>query len=201
MGAIGPDRGNPVMSRRHQHDNHPPIDPAAQKADRGRRVTLAAPLLVAAEAVAQFFLALLLAAPGLALVFGAVKHADRAVQATPAAHLLRQFGVDFAQVMVQIWIGQIMLDCIKVFVCNVEAEMCRLLLKHYDWQKEVVPALVMIVERTGDVKLEAGRIEVTLRRFTDREIDYAARHLGEDLNRMQPATLDKFGLPIHYRVQ
>src|SRR2546430_6076761 len=75
------------------------------------------------------------------------------------------------------------LDCIKVFVCNSKAEMCRLLLKHYDRPKEVIPALAMIVERTGYMKLEGGRLEVTLRRFTDREIDYAARHLCEDLNR------------------
>src|SRR5438309_1085117 len=93
------------------------------------------------------------------------------------------------------------LDCIKVFVCNSRAEMCRLLLKHYDRPKEVIPALAMIVERTGYVKLEGGRLEVTLRRFTDREIDYAARHLCEDLNRMQPVTLDKFHLPIRYHVQ
>lgn len=93
------------------------------------------------------------------------------------------------------------LDCIKVFVYNSRAEMCRLLLKHYDRPKEVIPALAMIVERTGYVKLEGGRLEVTLRRFTDREIDYAARHLCEDLNRMQPVTLDKFHLPIRYHVQ
>jgi transposase len=93
------------------------------------------------------------------------------------------------------------LDCIKVFVCNLKAEMCRLLLKHYDWQKEVVPALAMIVERTGYVKLEGGQLEVTLRRFMNPEIDYAARHLCEDLNRMQPKTLDKFRCPIHFRVQ
>ena len=93
------------------------------------------------------------------------------------------------------------LDCIKVFVCNVKAEMCRLLLKHYDWEKEVVPALAMIVERTGHVKLEGGCLEVTLRRFTNGEIDYAARHLCEDLNGMRPVTVDKFHLPIRYRVQ
>jgi len=93
------------------------------------------------------------------------------------------------------------LDGIKVFVCNLKAEMGRLLLKHYDWEKEVVPALAMMVERTGYVKVEGGRLEVTLRRFTDREIDYAARHLCEDLNRMEPATLDKFHLPIHYSVE
>jgi hypothetical protein len=79
--------------------------------------------------------------------------------------------------------------------------MCRLLLKHYDREKEVVPALAMLVERTGYVKLERRQLEVTLRRFTNREIDYAARHLCEDLNRMQPETLDKFRFPIHYRVQ
>jgi len=93
------------------------------------------------------------------------------------------------------------LDCIKVFVCNLKAEMCRLLLKHYGWEKEVVPALAMIVERAGYVKLEGGRLEVTLRRFKDREIDYAARHLCEDLNGMQPVTLDRFHFPLRYHVQ
>ncbi len=93
------------------------------------------------------------------------------------------------------------LDCIKVFACNLKAEMCRRLLKHYDWEKEVLPALAMIVERTGYVKLEGGQLDVTLRRFTDREIDYAARHLCEDLNSMQPVTVDRFHLPIRYHVQ
>jgi hypothetical protein len=93
------------------------------------------------------------------------------------------------------------LDCIKVFACNLQAEMCRRLLKHYDWEKEVLPALAMIVERTGYVKLEGGQLDVTLRRFTDREIDYAARHLCEDLNSMQPVTVDRFHLPIRYHVQ
>jgi transposase len=93
------------------------------------------------------------------------------------------------------------LDGLKVLVCNLKAEMCRLLLKHYDREKEVVPALAMILERTGYVKLEGRQLEVTLRRFTNREIDYAARHLCEDLNRMQPETLDKLRFPIHYRVQ
>ncbi len=59
----------------------------------------------------------------------------------------------------------------------------------------------MIVERTGYVKLEGRRLEVTLRRFANREIDYAARHLCEVLNGMQPVTPDKFRFPIHYRVQ
>ena len=79
--------------------------------------------------------------------------------------------------------------------------MGRLLLKHYDREKEVVPALAMMVERTGYVKVEGGRLEATLRRFTDREIDYAARHLREDLNRLESATLDQFHLPIHYGVE
>ena len=93
------------------------------------------------------------------------------------------------------------LDGIKVFVCNLRAEMGRMLLKHYDRKKEIWPAVSMIVERGGLVKLEGGRLEVILRKFKDREIDYAARHLCEDLNRMSPVTLDRFQLPIRYRVQ
>ena len=93
------------------------------------------------------------------------------------------------------------LDGIKLFVCNLRAEMGRMLLKHYDRKKEVWPAVSMIVERGGLVKLEQGRLEVTLRRFKDREIDYAARHLCEELNRMSPVTLDRFQFPIQYQVQ
>ena len=93
------------------------------------------------------------------------------------------------------------LDGIKVFVCNLRAEMCRMLLKHYDWKKEVWPAVSMIVERGGLVKLEGGRLQVTLRRFKNREIDYAARHLCEELNGMSPETLDRFRFPIQFQIQ
>ena len=54
----------------------------------------------------------------------------------------------------------------------------------------------MIVKRGGYVKLEGGQIRVQLRRFKKPEIDYAARGLCEDLNRMDPMKLDKFRLPI-----
>ena len=93
------------------------------------------------------------------------------------------------------------LDAIKLFAYNLNAQMGRLLLSHYDRRKEILPALSMIVERGGYVKLERGRLRVTLRRFKDREIDYAARHLCEDLNRMQPVTQDRFHLPIYYQIQ
>ena len=79
--------------------------------------------------------------------------------------------------------------------------MCHLLLNHYDREKEVLPALSMIVERAGHLKLEGGCLQVTLRRFKDREIDYAARHLCEDLNSMLPVTLDRFQFPVRYHVQ
>jgi len=93
------------------------------------------------------------------------------------------------------------LDCIKVFGRNLKAQMCELLLTHYDREKELLPALAMIVERAGYVKWQDGRLCVTLRRFQNREIDYAARHLCEDLNGRQPVTLDRFHFPIHYQVQ
>jgi transposase len=92
------------------------------------------------------------------------------------------------------------LDCIKVFVYNLEKKMCGLLLNYYDKRKEVLPALSMIVSRGGHVKLEAGELKVQLRRFMNSEIDYAARHICEDLNRMNPVTLDKHRLPIRFEV-
>ncbi len=78
--------------------------------------------------------------------------------------------------------------------------MCRLLLNYYDKPKEILPALSMIVERGGYVKLEKGILKIMLRRFKNREIDYAARHLCEDINMMHPVTLDKHRLPIHFSV-
>jgi hypothetical protein len=93
------------------------------------------------------------------------------------------------------------LDCIKVFTCNIKAEMCRMLLRHYDKPKEIQSALSMIVERTGHVKVENGELLVKLRRFRNPEIDYAARHLCEELNHMCPVTTDRFRFPIRYSVQ
>jgi len=92
------------------------------------------------------------------------------------------------------------LDCIKVFAYNLEKKMCGLLLNYYDKQKEVLPALSMIVNRGGYVKLEAGELKVQLRRFINSEIDYAARHICEDFNRMNPVTSDNHRLPIRYEV-
>jgi hypothetical protein len=93
------------------------------------------------------------------------------------------------------------LDAIKVFACNLKAQMCQMLLNHYDCQKELLPALSMMVERAGYVQWREGRLFVTLRRFKNPEIDYAARRLCEDLNNMNPASLDRFRFPIRYRVQ
>ena len=92
------------------------------------------------------------------------------------------------------------LDCIKVFACNLNESMCRMLLKHYDRRKEILPVLSMIVERAGEVKLEDGELRVRLRCFRNPEIDYAARRLCEDLNGMNPRTLDRFRLPLRYEV-
>ena len=92
------------------------------------------------------------------------------------------------------------LDCLKVFTYNLENQLGKLLLNYYDVQKEIRPALAMIVRRGGDVQLEGGKLRVRLRRFKNPEIDYAARHLCGDLNQMKPRTLDKFRFPIHYEV-
>ena len=93
------------------------------------------------------------------------------------------------------------LDSIKVFAYNMKRKMCGILSDYYDAKKEILPTLSMIVGRGGYTKVEGGKLRVQLRRFMNREIDFAARHLCEDLNKMEPVTLDKFRLPIHYSVQ
>ena len=92
------------------------------------------------------------------------------------------------------------LDCIKVFVYNMKKRMCKLLSNYYDAKKELLPALSMIVDRVGYIKLEGGQLRVQLRGFMNSEIDYAARHICEELNRINPVTLDRHRLPVRYEV-
>ena len=84
------------MSGRDQHHHHSPVNPAAQKAHRGWRMTLAATVLIATKAMAIDFQADLGSAAGLALVFGAMELAT----AAPAAlnpHFFRKLAIDFFQ--------------------------------------------------------------------------------------------------------
>lgn len=92
------------------------------------------------------------------------------------------------------------LDCIKVFTYNMEKQMCRILLNYYGVKKEIYPVLSTIIRRVGFIKLGGGKLRVRLRRFRNPQIDYAVRRLCEDLNQMEPFTLDKFHLPLHYEV-
>lgn len=63
-----------------------------------------------------------------------------------------------------------------------------------------MPALAMILYRGGNMKLERGRLKVSLRRFRDSKVDYAVRRICKELNAMELKTLDKFRLPILYEV-
>ena len=92
------------------------------------------------------------------------------------------------------------LDCIKVFSYNMQKKMCELLLRCYGPEKEILPALSMIVNRGGYIKLEGQELKVRLRGFRNPEIDYAARHLCDELNMLKPKTLDRFQHEIHYYV-
>jgi len=92
------------------------------------------------------------------------------------------------------------LDCIKVFSYNMQKKMCELLLRYYGPEKEILPALSMIVNRGGYIKLEGQKLKVRLRRFRNQTIDYAARHLCAELNMLSPRTLDRFHYEIHYEV-
>jgi transposase len=92
------------------------------------------------------------------------------------------------------------LDCIKIFNFNLEKQMCSLLAHHYGKPKEILPALSMIVRRGGYIKLGGGKLRVMLKRFRDREIDYAARHLCEEVNAMEPVTADRYRFPLYFGV-
>ena len=93
-----------------------------------------------------------------------------------------------------------LLDCIKVFAFNMEKRLCSLLLQYYWKRKEVYSALSMIVHRGGYIRLEGGILKVRLRSFQNREIDYAARRLCEEVNCMVPRTVDRYRIPLHFGV-
>lgn len=93
------------------------------------------------------------------------------------------------------------LDNIKIFAYSMEKELCRILSKHYPDPKDIWPILGMIYKRGAYVKLEGNKLFVKLRGFKDPVIDYAARHLCEDINRMRPHTLDKYKFAIHLGIQ
>ncbi len=118
--------------------------------------------------------------------------------------LPEEISFDFAQKGVKMlemdYEKKIFLDCIKVFVYHMEKKMCEILYKYYDKKKELLPALSMIVRRGAYVKLIEGKLYIKLRRFTNPEINYAAKHLCKELNKLNPKTLDKYHLPVHYDV-
>lgn len=92
------------------------------------------------------------------------------------------------------------MDCIKAFTYMMEKEMCSILSKYYDDPKDIYVILSMIVRRGGKIKLENGRLGVRLKGFRNPGVDFAARHLCEELNQMGPRTLDKYRFPIRYEV-
>lgn len=93
------------------------------------------------------------------------------------------------------------LDSIKIFSYTIQKKMCEILSKYYDNPKDIWPTLGMIAHRVAEIKLERNILTIKLKKFTDEVIDYAARHLCEELNGMAPVTLDKFHFQLRYEVE
>lgn len=92
------------------------------------------------------------------------------------------------------------LDCIKIFSYTMQKAACKILSKYYDDPKDVWQILGMITQRGADIKLNGNILTVKLKKFADVVVDYAARHLCEELNEMAPVTLDKFHFQLRYEV-
>ncbi|MBI4708504.1 MAG: helix-turn-helix domain containing protein [Candidatus Omnitrophica bacterium] len=93
------------------------------------------------------------------------------------------------------------LDCIKIFSYTIQKKACEVLSKYYDNPKDVWQILGMIVRRGAEIKLKGNILTVKLKKFTNEVVEYAARHLCEELNEMAPITLDKFGFRLQYEVE
>jgi hypothetical protein len=92
------------------------------------------------------------------------------------------------------------LDSVKMFAYMMEKKMCSILSKYYENPDDIYVILSMIIRRGGDIKLERGRLMVRLKGFRNPEVGFAARHLCDELNQMDPRTLDRYRFPIHYEV-
>lgn len=128
-----------------------------------------------------------------------IEEADQKIQRTPAKVPFPEAhgGVTLERMNYE---KKRVVDCIKIFGYNIQKQMCSLLLHHYSKRKEVYPALSMIVRRGGYIKLEGGMLRVLLRRFGNREIDYAARHLCQEVNATAPVTADRYRFRLHFGV-
>ena len=93
------------------------------------------------------------------------------------------------------------MDCIKMFVYHMQKQMINLLSKYYADPKDIHSVLEMIVQRGAYVRLTNGLLVVRLKRFMNKEIDFAARHLCEGINNLKPKTMDKYRFPIHFEVE
>jgi len=93
------------------------------------------------------------------------------------------------------------LDCIKIFSYTIQKKMCEILSKYYDDPRDIWPTLGMIIRRGADIKLEGNILTIRLKKFTNEVIEYAARHLCEELNGMASTTLDKFAFQLRYEVE
>lgn len=93
------------------------------------------------------------------------------------------------------------LDCIKVFSYTIQKSACEILNKYYGDQKDVWQILGMIAQRGADIKLDGNILTIRLKKFTDELIDYAARHFCDDLNKMEPVSVDKFRFQLRYEVE
>lgn len=79
--------------------------------------------------------------------------------------------------------------------------MYEIIMKYHWSAREVWSTLETIIRRGAEVKLDRNKLIVKLRRFKDEAVDYVARHLCEELNQLEPHTLDRFRFPIHYEVE
>lgn len=93
------------------------------------------------------------------------------------------------------------LDGIKIFVYHMQKQMISFLSKYYAHPKDIHSVLEMIIQRGAYVRLINGTLVVRLKRFMNKDIDFAARHLCEEVNNLKPKTLDKYCFPIHFEVE
>lgn len=93
------------------------------------------------------------------------------------------------------------IDSIKVFVYTIQKQMLLYLSRYYKNPKDINSVLEMIVHRGGYIRLEDEKITVRFKKFLNQGVDSAARELCQDINLLNPKTLDKYCFPIHFEVE
>jgi hypothetical protein len=92
-------------------------------------------------------------------------------------------------------------DVVQIVAYNAEQKLVSLLKKHYRNKRDVEQILDKIINHGGMLKLHEGKLYVLLHPIRTPRYRLAMQKLCDEINRLNPKTIDRFGFPIFFKVR